>query len=254
MSTDFSKIWATDGTLLEPTDSQIEQGFGFLGQAPPSEGLFNWLFNDVTLKLQVLNNISRQWQASTAYSVGDIVYSENLSSYKYAKCTVAGTSNTTEPTWPAIGSTVTDGTVTWIVADIRTLPLTGGTMSGNIAMGSNKITGLSDAAASGDALNLGQFTANMASSGWLKIPVLFSGNKINFILQWATVDIASGTSGSIFSFPITFPLACLRAVVTDVGSTCYAFGAGNYSTSTITIWRTNPSGGIATGQYFALGY
>ena len=43
--------------------------------------------------------------------------------------------------------------------DALKLPLAGGTMSGNIAMGSNKITGLADGTAAGDAVNKGQMDA-----------------------------------------------------------------------------------------------
>ena len=45
------------------------------------------------------------------------------------------------------------------------LPLAGGTMSGAIAMGSNKITGLTDGAASGDAVNKGQLDTKLDLSG-----------------------------------------------------------------------------------------
>ncbi len=55
------------------------------------------------------------WVASTAYSVGDIVVptaaSENGFTYK---CTVAGTSASSAPTWPTtISGTVSDGGATW---------------------------------------------------------------------------------------------------------------------------------------------
>lgn len=56
-----------------------------------------------------------EWVAATAYSVGDIVEPTTPNTYRY-ECTVAGTSHaSTEPTWPTtpLGSTVTDGTVTW---------------------------------------------------------------------------------------------------------------------------------------------
>jgi hypothetical protein len=55
---------------------------------------------------------SNNWKASTAYVVGDICYSPAVSSYKRFECTVAGTSGSTEPIWPAVGSTIVDGTVT----------------------------------------------------------------------------------------------------------------------------------------------
>ena len=51
------------------------------------------------------------------------------------------------------------------------LPLAGGTMSGAIAMGSNKITGLTDGSASGDAVTKGQLDVMMPLAGGT-----FSGN------------------------------------------------------------------------------
>ncbi len=56
---------------------------------------------------------------SHTYAVGDICYSKTAASYKYMQCTVAGTTAATEPVWPDVGQTVVDGTVTWVVRDIR---------------------------------------------------------------------------------------------------------------------------------------
>jgi lambda family phage minor tail protein L len=55
------------------------------------------------------------WQASTAYVIGDIVRATALqASGLVFRCTVAGTSASTEPAWPTdIGSTTTDSTVIW---------------------------------------------------------------------------------------------------------------------------------------------
>ena len=55
------------------------------------------------------------YQPDTAYSIGAIVYSPNLPAGTIAKCTVAGTTGSTEPVWSAVGSTVNDGTVRWLV-------------------------------------------------------------------------------------------------------------------------------------------
>jgi len=53
------------------------------------------------------------WAATTAYVVGNIVFSTTSKTLKFI-CTVAGTSGGTEPTWPAnLGGTVSDGSVTW---------------------------------------------------------------------------------------------------------------------------------------------
>lgn len=55
------------------------------------------------------------YQPDTAYSIGAIVYSPNLPAGTIAKCTVAGTTGSTEPAWPAADSAVNDGTVRWLV-------------------------------------------------------------------------------------------------------------------------------------------
>lgn len=53
------------------------------------------------------------WAASTAYSLGDLRKPTTENGYIY-KCTSAGTSGTTEPTWPTtIDTTVVDSGATW---------------------------------------------------------------------------------------------------------------------------------------------
>tara|TARA_Y100000004_G_scaffold34073_1_gene36309 strand:- start:703 stop:1596 length:894 start_codon:yes stop_codon:yes gene_type:complete len=68
------------------------------------------------------------WAASTAFVVGDIRRaSTSQNSGLVFRCTTAGTSGSSEPTWPTdIGSTLTDNTVVWtaissIYADLSTL-------------------------------------------------------------------------------------------------------------------------------------
>ena len=55
------------------------------------------------------------WAASTAFSVGDIRRATtSQASGLWFRCTTAGTSAATEPSWPTdIGSTITDNTVVW---------------------------------------------------------------------------------------------------------------------------------------------
>lgn len=56
-----------------------------------------------------------QWVASTAFSVGDIRRaSTDQASGLFFRCTTAGTSASSEPSWPTdIGSTITDNTCVW---------------------------------------------------------------------------------------------------------------------------------------------
>lgn len=66
-------------------------------------------------KMSELNIFSSPstWLASITYASGDKVIPVTANGYYY-KCTTAGTSGGTQPTWPILnGSTVNDGTVTW---------------------------------------------------------------------------------------------------------------------------------------------
>lgn len=82
-----------DGTIEDATDQPPTQTTGNFGTS-------------------VLSAIYSNWAATTAYSVNDIVFSTSSKLLRF-RCTVAGTSGGSEPTWPALGSTVSDGTVTW---------------------------------------------------------------------------------------------------------------------------------------------
>jgi len=53
------------------------------------------------------------WAASTAYNVGDVVRPTSRNGFVYV-CTAAGTSGSSEPSWPTTaGQTVTDNDITW---------------------------------------------------------------------------------------------------------------------------------------------
>ena len=53
------------------------------------------------------------WEATTVYGLGQKVVPTTLNGYVY-EVTVAGTSDSGEPTWPTtLGNTVTDDSVTW---------------------------------------------------------------------------------------------------------------------------------------------
>lgn len=64
------------------------------------------------------------WVTLTAYAVDDLVFPiDPITTPYYYKCTVSGTSGSTEPTWPTSG-TVSDGTVTWEFVSELVQPIT----------------------------------------------------------------------------------------------------------------------------------
>ncbi len=69
---------------------------------------------------------STAWQASTSYSLNDTIVPTTLNDYEYI-CTTAGTSDSSEPTWPTgIGDTVADNDVVWTVSYDYEFSLAGG--------------------------------------------------------------------------------------------------------------------------------
>ena len=63
--------------------------------------------------VQVFNATRGNWAASTAIQLGDTV-TPTVANGLLFKALTAGTTGTTEPTWPTtVGATVTDGSVTW---------------------------------------------------------------------------------------------------------------------------------------------
>ena len=65
-------------------------------------------------------DIIPEWVTLTAYTAGQSVEPVTPNGYRY-ECTVSGTSAASEPTWPtsALGDTVVDGTVTWVLRSER---------------------------------------------------------------------------------------------------------------------------------------
>lgn len=62
----------------------------------------------------VYDTLPKQWVADTAYLAANIYVRPSTANGYYYKCTVAGTSDASEPTWNTIiGGTTTDNTVTW---------------------------------------------------------------------------------------------------------------------------------------------
>lgn len=171
---DFEKIFASGGTTLPLTDSQFLQGFAYLGENPPTKEEFNWLFQQLCLKMQWLNQNAGfgRWQADHTYATGEICFSSVIGDYRFAECTVGGQSGTLEPTWSTVGSTAVDGSVTWVVRDLRqgtsigkvpALVDVGGGKAGLPAVSGKLLTDIS-------GMPIGSvvpFLANKAQPGWL---------------------------------------------------------------------------------------
>ena len=67
--------------------------------------------------------IASAWVASTVYALNAYAIPTATNQHFY-KCTTAGTSDATEPTWTTDGSTVTDGSAIWTDMGLILLPVT----------------------------------------------------------------------------------------------------------------------------------
>lgn len=100
----FNTMYGVDPSILTQVDSRsIFSASGLVETLVASP---NTYFDDLT-------QVTTTWAASGSHVVGDVLVPTVDNGHKYI-CTVAGDSDSTEPTWPtADGATVVDGTVTW---------------------------------------------------------------------------------------------------------------------------------------------
>ena len=81
------------------------------------------------------------WTASKSYAVGDLIVPNPANGYLY-KCTTAGTSGSSAPTFPTGSGTVTDGTAVWTEVEAYPPVISSGTLNFN---GSGALTSWTDA-------------------------------------------------------------------------------------------------------------
>jgi hypothetical protein len=116
------------------------------------------------------------------------------------------------------------------------LPLTGGTMSGAIAMGSNKITGLANGSAAQDAAAFGQIPTNINPPGQFGDLLGWSFDPL--MAQWA---LGGQNAASLFLFRVP-----LLATTTITNVLIYMNGLGDTLTNSFVAVYT--SAGTVVGQ------
>lgn len=114
----FGSSASTGEMLNEWPELEYLRGWGYLdkGEAPPLE-YFNKLQNVSDLKSAYLFNSLNIRKNNTTYTNGDVVLSPNISKKFALYCSVGGDTAINEPDFSKaeIGSTFSDGSVTWEV-------------------------------------------------------------------------------------------------------------------------------------------
>ena len=124
-------------------------------------------------------------------------------------------------------------------SDTSRLPLAGGTMSGAVAMGGNKVTGLGAASANGDAVRYEQ--ALLKSGGTMTGPIAMGSNKVTGLA-------AGSAAGDAVRFE-QVPVGGQASVTTDgSGYANITHGMGTTPSWAVVTWESSGS----PRSYFAI--
>ena len=104
--TDVKKLQTLDGMLDYPDPNDA-------GKGTTEQQFQEYLKNHYAAMYSLV--AMALWQPGTNYIVGQVVLSPNMPANTIARVTEAGTSGAAEPVWGSIGSTISDGTVTYIM-------------------------------------------------------------------------------------------------------------------------------------------
>jgi hypothetical protein len=136
-----------------------------------------------------------KWKPSTSYSVGQFVTPTSGSPNRIYRCTAAGTSGSTEPTWPNTdNATVNDGTVVWTEA---TSAIESGTMPAELSgAGYARVSVANNTtnfpAATGDTKTNGTdivFPTATAEWGQIALVTIWDASTGGNVWYWSTLTV-----------------------------------------------------------------
>lgn len=197
------------------------------------------------------------WAATTAYAQNQLIYgTANTPNGKIMICTVAGTSGGSQPTWPAIGSTVTDGGATWKALAVGA-PQFGPTLYAALLLAGNGVRANSTAYTSGQYITIpisGKcylYLCTTSGTTASSIPGTYLGTPDEVI-----------TDGTAVFTEQTTVLKAAGAAINEVTGNNYSrtavtmssanLSAAGSTVNTATTSTANPSTGVS-GQTFVIG-
>lgn len=182
---------------------------------------------------------SVQWAASTAYSVGDMVR-PSTSNNRVFRCTTAGTSGASEPTWDTtIGNTTNDGSVVWTTHDdVSRQPF---------LIDGDKIIMNGDVSINGSLLLNGTVVGSALVAGTIGSTQIGANAVTTTQLNASAVTAAKIAANAVDATKIN--VADLAAVSADLGS----ITAGNITLDTAGYIKGGQTA-YNTGTGFFLGY
>ncbi|MFP1727358.1 hypothetical protein [Lonsdalea quercina] len=115
----------------------------------------------------------------------------------------------------------------------------------------------------GELAKMGVATGLLATPGYAILPLMISGVKKNFIVQWGTLRMSSIVVNSFnrqkFTFPITFPTAAIAlssSISTGIAPALFTNSSFESTTQTGAEWiySTAQEGLVPVVSYIAVGY
>ena len=210
------------------------------------------------------------WQPQTSYTAGRVVHSSSMPAGSQALVTVAGTTGASEPTWTAIGTTVTDGGVTYKMINIVTqISVTGSgnavtsvtNNNGSVTMtkGSTFLTSHQDISGKADKVSVTSGTAgtSSATSGLsVSVPYVTINNQ-GLVTAYGTHTHTVSGGGVSFNASSNLTVTKSTQPRRDVFSTSNWQRNGNDGTETetgsgnitVTRYYFNTIAGINAGTY-----
>ena len=266
---DYSEIWASGGSIVEPSD--VKKQTGWTAEVPPYQWE-NWIQNRQDQMLAHINqhgivvwDSETEYQANKSYvqgSDGNLYRATLTHTNQDPVADVSGTYWELSATQVASQAEAEAGTVNNKVSTpLRVFQAIRSTaasatelLRGVLRVGTQTEvdTGTLDNVAVTPKKLRNGFTSVMATNGYIALPSWLGG----FIFQWQYVTSAAANNTSI-TFPITFPNAVYHIQVTDNASS-----AGNVhlvsadsvtlTTSGVTL-RTSDVIGFGNAYVFTIG-
>lgn len=141
---------------------------------------------------EAIINITGTWTAARTVTIPDVekmYVMRNATTGGFAM-TIANSSNSISVANGEIALVITDGVNIQRWGNNEDLPLSGGTLSGILNMGSNKITNLANGTSSADAVNFGQLSSAVPSGAFFP----FAGSTLPSGYLWCAGQAISRTT------------------------------------------------------------
>lgn len=174
---------------------------------------------------------SATWLATQAYSLNQFVVPTVGNSRVY-KCTTAGTSAGSQPTWPTtVGNTVADGTVVWTcTALVETVPFVIGTVGGISTVGIN---------------------GNLVVDGTIVANTIAAGAVVASKISVTSLSAVSANMGTVTSGLFQTATSGYRAEMDSTSSFPFWYGTGTKNTTNGLFYVDNAGAAVFKGALSA---